>query len=308
MLKRNAALLLKPEGVYGTDSVPTGAANAILLKDLDWSPQEAKTVSRDVLRPFLGNSEVLPGTLFVKASFSVELAGSGAAGTAPAWGPILRICGWSQTVTAGVSVVYQMVSSNFESGTVYFHIDGVLHKATGVMCDSSIEFAEGGIPTIKFSLTGLYNVVVDAALPAAGLAAFQKPLPVNTTNTPTFTLHGVPSVLEKLSINQANAIVHRALPGAPEKVLITDRKPAGSVTIEAAKVATKDWWTVMKNAATGPMQIVHGVTAGNIIQVDAPAVQLHSPKYGDKDGVLNMSASLIFAPNAGNDEIVITVR
>jgi len=307
LLKRNAALLAKIESTYGTDPTPSGAANAILVRSLDISPQETKTVARDVWRPYLGNSENLPGTVSAKATFEIELAGSGVPGTAPAWGPVLRACAFAETIIASTSVTYKPVSTAFESVTVYFNVDGVLHKITGSRGTVSFELAEGAIPVMKFEFTGVYNTVVDAALPTVTLTAFQKPLPVNRTNTPTFSLHGYSAVMEKLSINMANAVAFRSLIGGIEQVVLTDRKPAGSISIEATTVAAKDWWTSIKAAATGTMNLVHGLVAGNICTISAPAVQLHSPKYADKDGIVMLGASCVFAPASGNDEISIAL-
>lgn len=308
LLKRNAGILAKIESVYGTDPVPTGSANAMLVRNFTISPQETKTVARDVIRPYLGNSQNLPGTVNSKIDFEVEIAGAGAAGSAPAYGPLLRACAFAQTLNAGVSAVYSLVSTAFESVTIYCYLDKVLHKVTGCFGTVSFDFSEGAIPVMKFSFTGIYNTVTDATTPSETLTAFQLPLPVNRTNTPTFTLQGYSAVMEKLSFDMANAIAFRSLPGGNENVVLTDRKPAGSISIEATTVAAKDWWTSIKAAATGAMQLIHGVTAGNIVQVDAPAVQLYSPKYGDKDGIAMLQANLVLSPGSGNDELTLTIK
>ncbi|MDB6061566.1 MAG: hypothetical protein JWM78_1669 [Verrucomicrobiaceae bacterium] len=308
LLTRKRVLLAKIESVYGTDPTPTGAANAVLIRDLDVSPMEAKNVSRDVVRPFFGNSENLPGTVSLKLSFGVEIAGSGTPGTAPAFGPLLRACGFSETVVASTRVEYAPVSTTPESVTLYANYDGVLHKGTGCRGTVSFDFSEGAIPAFKFEFTGVFNPVVDGAAPTPTYTAWQRPLPANRVNTPTFTLHSFASVVEKLSLDIANAITFRSLIGGVEQVLLTDRKPAGSVSMEATTVATKDWWTTIKSATTGPMQLVHGLIAGNIFQIDAPAVQITSPKYADKDGVAMLNGSLVVVPVSGNDEIKITIK
>ena len=38
---RNSAILAKVEGTYGTDSTPTGAANAVLVSNLSINPLDA---------------------------------------------------------------------------------------------------------------------------------------------------------------------------------------------------------------------------------------------------------------------------
>ncbi|MCU0988024.1 MAG: hypothetical protein MUE63_00150 [Xanthomonadales bacterium] len=307
LLKRKAALLAKTESVYGTDPVPTGAANAILVSDVTIMPMEMKTVDRDNIRPFLGSNEQLPTGLYTKIDFTCEAAGSGAAGTAPAWGPLLLACGFAETISAGVKVEYSPVSAAFSSVTIYFNIDGLLHKLTGARGTMSLDFTRDGRPAMKFSFTGLFNTVADAASPTLTLTAWQKPLAVNRTNTPTLTVHGYAGRVHSLTADMANEVVFREMIGAAmAEVLITDRKPAGQILMEAELVATKDWWTSIKNITTGAVQLIHGTTAGNKFQVDAPNVQLINPQYQDQDGIAMLQAGLVFAPSTGNDEIKIT--
>ncbi len=305
--KRRGALLAKIEVTYGTDPTPTGAANAILFSDFDLSPMEMKTVDRDNIRPFLGSNEQLPTGLFSKIDFTIEAAGSGALGTAPAWGPLLRACGFAETVTASTKVEYSPVSESFESVTVYFNLDGVLHKLTGARGTVTFDFTRDGRPAMKFSLTGLFNTVTDAAAPTVTLTAWQKPLAVNRTNTPTLTLHGYAGRVHSLTADMANEVIFRELIGAAMgEVLITDRKPVGNILMEAVTVATKDWWTSIKNITTGALQLIHGTVAGNKFQIDAPNVQLLNPKYQDQDGIAMLGCSMVYGPSAGNDEIKIT--
>ena len=307
LLKRKAAVLAKTESVYGTDPVPTGAANAILVSDVTINPMEMKTVDRDNIRPFLGSNEQLPTGLYTKIDFTCEAAGSGTAGTAPAWGPLLLACGFAETVTGGVKVEYSPVSASFSSVTIYFNIDGVQHKLTGARGTMSLDFTRDGRPAMKFSFTGLFNTVADVASPSVTLTAWQKPLAVNRTNTPTLTVHGYAGRVHSLTADMANEVIFREMIGASMgEVLITDRKPVGQVMMEAVLVATKDWWTSIQNITTGAVQLIHGTTGGNKFQIDAPHVQLINPQYQDQDGIAMLQAGLVFAPSAGNDEIKIT--
>jgi hypothetical protein len=90
---RKKTLLAKIEGTYNTDPTPTGAANAILAVEVEWDPMLGEDVNRNLELPAFGNQGTVPIDLHGRLSFKVELAASGAAGTAPAWGPLLRACG-----------------------------------------------------------------------------------------------------------------------------------------------------------------------------------------------------------------------
>lgn len=309
LLKRKAALLAKIETTYGVDPTPTGGANAILVSDVNISPMEMKTEDRALLRPFLGNNEQLPTGLFSKLDFTCEIAGSGAKGTAPAWGPLIRACGFAETITAATKVEYTPVSSDMESVTQYLNLDGVLHKLTGARGTVSFDFTKDTRPKMKFSFTGLFNAVTDAASPVVDYAAWIKPLPVNKTNTPTLTVDSYAAAVHSLSFDMANAVVYRELLNDQAKVLITDRKPSGQIVMEAVTVATKNWWSVIKDVVTGPLHLVHGLVDGNIVELEAINTQLIKPQYQDQDGIAMLQCGTVYTPSAtGNDELVITVR
>lgn len=307
LLMRNAAILAKIEDTYGTDPTPTGAANAILVSELTARPMDMQTVDRALLRPFLGSSEQLPSQIYNGVEFSVELAGSGTAGTAPALGPLLRGCGFAETIDAGVSVEYEPVSTDFESLTLYVNIDGVLHKCLGARGTVTVSMRLNERPMLRFNFTGLFVPVVDAALPTVDFAAWQTPLPVNRVNTPVFTLHSYAGKMEDLQIDLGNQVVYRGLVGGDEEVRITNRAVTGTIAMEAVKVADKDWWTSIRNAVTNPLVVEHGLTAGNIVEISAPNVQLHTPTYQDSDGIVMLNGSLALTPGAtGNDDIKFT--
>lgn len=309
LLMRNAAILAAIETTYGEDATPTGANNAVLVSELTPRPMEMTTVDRALIRPFLGSSEQLPTQIYNGVEFACELAGSGAAGTAPALGPLLRACGFAETVTADEMVEYEPVSTGFESVTLYVNIDGVLHRGYGARGTVAFSFKNNERPMARFNFTGLFVPVVDAALPSVNLAAWKKPMPVNRNNTPTFTVHGYAGLMDDLQMDVGNTVVYRGLVGGQEFVRLTNRAVVGSVVMEAVKVADKNWWTAIAGAETGPLSLVHGTGAGNIVEVAAPNVQLHTPRYQDQDGIVMLSASLALTPSAtGNDDIKLTFR
>ena len=99
LLTRRTAILSKIESQYASDALPDGT-DAVLIRNLSVTPIEADVVSRDLIRPYLGNSDQLLAQTRVSLSFEVEMAGSGAAGTAPRFDPLLRSCGMSEYITA----------------------------------------------------------------------------------------------------------------------------------------------------------------------------------------------------------------
>lgn len=317
LLNKRKVILAKVEGTYGTDPTLTGAANAILTSNLEITPITANLIDRELNRPTLGLSQGIHDGVHVECSFDVELAGSGIApasiadaSDAAAWSTLLRGCGFSVTATPTTSTHFLPVSSSFESLTLYYNLDGQFHKITGARGTFSLAMNSGELPKFTFNFTGLYNeptstVPANAGLSDAVFTAFIKPLAVNDTNTTAVTLSGTNLIMESLSVDVANDIQYRNVVG-DEKVLLVDRAVTGSVTFEAPALSGKNWFTHALADGTGALQIVHGTVAGNIITIDAPAVQLTEPSYGESQGVVTLSANLRLVPNAGDDEIKIT--
>ena len=99
LLTRKSLILAKSESTYGTDISPAGT-DAVLVRSLEVTPIEADTVSRELIRPYLGNSQQLLASAHVEITFEVEFAGSGTAATAPRFSSLLKACGMAETITA----------------------------------------------------------------------------------------------------------------------------------------------------------------------------------------------------------------
>lgn len=305
LLARKKLILAKVESTYGTDATPNGTSDAILTSELSITPLAGPTVSRNLDRATLGNDLQIQVGTFVQLSFMVEVAGGGAVDTAPPYGPLLEGCGFAETINASTSVEYDPVSSSLDSLTIYFHHDGQKHALTGARGSVAISLNPGEIPHYMFTFTGLYNTPTSTADPSVTLTGFQTPVPVNNTNTTTASLHTVDLTLVQCQLDMANEVVYRNVVGN-ESVELIDRAPSGQIAFEAPAISTKNWFDTAVNSTTGAMTITHGTTAGNIVTITAPAVQIVSPTYGESDGISTIQANLSLVPSSGNDEIQIT--
>ncbi len=299
LLLRKRLILIETESTYGTDPTPTGA-DAVLVSDLSITPQSSDVVSRDLIRPYLGASAQLLANTRVECTFSVELAGSGTAGTAPQYGKALKACGLAETIAAGTSVTYDPVSSGFESVTIHYNIDGVRHKMTGCRGTVAITASVGEIPTLDFSFTGIYNAPDDTALPTPTYANQADPLLFKNGNTTSFQLLSFAGSLQDFSFELGNEIVYRELIGSNKEVLITNREATGSVSIEAVLMASKDYFASAVNdaAALGNLQFTHGGTAGNIVQFTSSKVDIGDVSYGDSDGIAMLEIPYTCVPTS----------
>jgi len=303
---RKLAVLAKIETTYADDALPTGAADAMLMTEVTLTPMAGGEESRELLLPYLGNQGVVLTGEHVILEGSIEVAGAGTAGDVPGYGAMLRACGLAETVTAGTSVEYTPISSGFEAATIYYNLDGVQHVMLGARGNVSVELTPQRIPRFRFRMIGMSGTITDKPLPTVDFAVFQTPVVVNKANT-SLSLHGFVGPTERISLDLGNSVEPRLLIGW-ESAEITDRKSSGSATIEAAKLAVKDWFEIARTRQRGALQLTHGKVAGNIVEFLAPAVEIGRPTQGSAQGVANYTTPLSLCPVDGNDELVISVK
>lgn len=306
-LMRNVVLAVKEETTYGTDIVPTSLANSILAQVSDVQPVVAEFADRNNLKPYLGSAGKVQVSAHSELTVEFELAGASAAGTVPGWAALLKACGFGETVVASTSVTYKPVSSAFKSVSIYYFLDGLLHKMIGCVGTVTFSLNSRGIPMASVKFTGLYSSSTDTTLPTDSVyTAFQAPQAVNKVNTTAFTLHSVSTPFDQFSVDIGNTVVYRNMPTL-EEVLITDRKASGSISIPMTSIATKAWHDTVKDGTLAAISMTHGSGAGKIFTITAPKVQLITPQYQDKDGVVMLQMGLDFQPSSGNDELSIAL-
>ena len=302
LLTRKRVILIEAESSYGTDP-SMATSTVVLVTDLSITPQSSDVVNRDVVRPYLGSSEQLLANTRVECTFSVELAGSGTAGTAPRYGSALKATGLSETVSSGTSVTYAPVSSSFSSVTIHYNVDGVRHKVTGCRGSFTISAEVGSIPTIDFTFTGIYNAPTDTALPTVTYGNQATPLIFKNGNTSGFQLLSYAGALQSLTMDLGVSTVYRELVGGTKEVIITDRASNGSVTIEAPTIAQKDYFTAaLTDSTLGNLAFLHGTTAGNKVQLTSSKVDIGDVNYGEMDGVAMLEIPYTLVPSSANNE------
>ncbi|NUB19798.1 hypothetical protein GBZ26_11305 [Azospirillum formosense] len=96
---RNQALLAKIETTEGTDANPVAGTDAVFVENLQHS-FNPNIIQTNEHTGSLDSRGPIAGGMTVQVTFDVLLKGSGAPGTAPEWGKLLRACGWAETITA----------------------------------------------------------------------------------------------------------------------------------------------------------------------------------------------------------------
>ena len=297
-LHRKRSILAKAESSYGSDPTPTGSANYVQVIDLNIEPIVSDEVSRDLIRPYMGNYEVIPANTRVNVTFDVEMSGSGSAGTAPKYGAILKACGLSETVVSSTSVTYAPVTTPSDSVTLFVNYDGIRHKVTGARGTFSLNCEVNNIPRISFSLTGIFNAPTDTALPTVTVSNQASPLIFKNGSTSNFAIFGFAAALQSWNLDFNNEVIYRELVGGTKEVLITDRRPSGTAVIESPALSAHNFFTDYTGTSTGTNTWLHGTVAGNKVTVSCPQTDLGQPTYEESDGITMLNLPFYATPTA----------
>ncbi|MFO6418995.1 phage tail tube protein [Hylemonella sp. W303a] len=303
---KQTVILAKLETTKGTDSAPTGAANAMLVSNVSFTPLEGDEVEREVIRPYFGDSGSAMVTQYCKLSFDVEFAGVAVPGSEPGYADLLRACACDVTVTAGTDVTFAPISQDLDSVTLYINIGGNRQKIMAGMANCKIDAPAKSLPKLQFEFWGTYQAAVSEPLPSVDYTAFEQPLGVNASNT-SLTLHGTTVAASAFSFDMGLTVVKRDLINV-NTVEITGRKSSGSVTFDNTLVSEKNWTELARTATSGALTLRHGTGGSNIVELNANKVQLGKPAFADSDGIQQITVPLRFIPTSGNDEWEIVVR
>ncbi len=301
-------MLIKAETTYGTDAVPTGAANAILAQNIKLTPMKGEDVARGLERPFMGADATLPAGLNAMISFEVELARSGAVDAPPPWGALLRGCGVAQVVNAAASVVYSPISTGHEGVSIYFHLDGTRYALIGARGSAKFMLPANGTPKIMFEFTGLFVQPTTVANPAATLTAWATPQIVASVNTPTVSFNAVPLIMRSFEFDLGNKVIYRSLVGS-QSVLIPERSEKIAMVAEAVPLATLNPYALAAVPTTAALSLVHGTGVGRISTFAFPNALIQRPEgLNEQDGIVEWPLSFVPLPGAlGNDQWTLTL-
>lgn len=310
---RNAVILAKGEVTAGTDAVPTGATDAVLVSDLSITPLDATNVDLAYIRPYFGSSPQLVATATKKISFTVDLAGSGAPGGAPRLGSLLLGCAMAEaTLASPARTEYTPVSTALKTLTIYAHDDGVLHKYLASMGTCKLSAQVSDRPKLQFEFTALDGGETAAANPSATLTAWKTPVAMTKANVVDVTLGaayaagalsgGTAYPSRGLDIDFANSVQYTPLL-SNESIDITDRQMSGSVQLDLTAANEVAFMSAVKANTLQSLGMTIGTVAGNKAILFAPQVQLINPSKQDVNGRRLIGFDMRLVPTAGNDEL-----
>lgn len=309
MLTRKKIIGAKTETTQGT-LVALAETDFLHAYDIDIAP-DAEVLERKYHSASLSPFSDLRGKLSYTAKFKTDLKASGLAGTAPFIGPLLQACGFTETISAGVSVTYALSSSpvtNFygpgKSCTIKAYADGMLHAMAGCIGTLKLIAEAGKIAVCEWDFKGLYAAVTDAAFPT------NTPNSTDPTivKSSTLLLQTYAATVQKFEIDLGNEIAEKPDVNASAGILgyqITGRQMVGNADPESVLVAAHDFFGKFASGALASSSIVIGSGAGYICTITLPKTQYGRIGQGDRSGIQTFEVPLKFFRNSGDDELSI---
>jgi len=295
-------LAAKVEGTEGTKET-LAAADAVLVSNLKFSP-DIEMYQRDTIRGTLSRDPSVSGKQKATISFDVEMKGSGAAGTPPDYGKLLKGSGYSETISPGVSVTYKPATTGIgNSFSLSAYMDGVITKIWGARGNVKGSMNAGKPGILSFEFQGADFEVVDGALLAPTYTTIIPPAFLSAA----LLINTYAAICSKVDFDTANTLALRESINSPSgflSCLITGRNPKGSLDPELPTVAVHDFFGKWKTPGTlGSLQLAATGTAGNIVTVGFPKVRYAAIASGDRNGIRSLGLDFEATLSTGDDEI-----
>jgi len=300
-------VLAKLETTKGTDAAPVPASNAVRVLNRPWPKVDGKPIDRQAVKQTMGN---LPHLINPDASMTcelqVELKGSGTAGTAPEYAPMIQAARTSETINAGVSAVYQPTSAaaSEKSATVYVYADGLLWKFIGAVADVKIDGAIGQVATATVTISAPYAAPTAAAVPTGAVFPSDNVQPLVFSSASVVTQGGAINV-GSFSLSFGNDVQERVLTGE-HAFEVANRAP--EFTVNRKSVSTASEWDALMNATAATLQVTLGSIAGNIVQIDASNALRKSIGYGEQGAAIMQDVAFGLYETASDDQFTVTIK
>lgn len=314
MVEATKVLFFKKEAVYATDAAPTGAVNAALTRNFTTKPVVVDRIQRNLDRPVRGSSKDAPSNERQTYSYELELAGSGAAGTAPAWMEHLEACGMAApALTANTSAVQRFapMGTALSSASAYHWHGNQKRIGLGGRGTFGWDFTAGAYPFIKIDMTALLpaaGAITDAAPGAVAFDQWKDPVEVNTTNT-DFLLGGFALNLQTFS-GEANAAIAAVNLVGANYVSRGNHALTCRVVGECPTIGAKDYFTTLRKGDEIPVQLDHGTVAGNTVQFKSDHLQITDIELSENGDTNTLLISITGKLNVGTtpDDLIITAK
>ena len=303
LLTRRVQIAASIESIKGT-AKSLAAIDAKLLAYepvFNFDPTQFK---RNPYRKTLSRMNSIPGQQLCELTVQCEIMGPPFAsrGQSSIFANLLRACGFSESLSAGVSSTYVPRSTSFETITLAIYEDGVMKKLGGAMGNVRISCKVGEPIMAEFTFQGKYSTHSDTSMLSP---SYPASVPLIFQNA-TVTVFGDSLLMQNLEINMQNTVVMRDKPQDStgfDYAIITERNPVMTFDPEAELVATHDFLSKLISTTEAAVSIVVTATDNTKLTISLPKARYTGVPSADRDGMRTYSATCELNMDSGDDEV-----
>ena len=294
-LSRLAAIAVALESTPGTATAPTLPDDADIVVYEPTITIEPQITARNPVHSKLSKQAPSVGGRAARLTFRTELKGSGTAGTAPSFGPLLQAAGLKETVVAVTSVTYAPDDETIDKTvTVDYYQHQRRFRMVGCKVNFKISADSGSHGMVEWEIRGKLdptNPLTDdgtADLAAITFESTKPPVFMGTNIASFFSINPLISHFELDAGNTLSLVPSANDATGYKRAHIVDRNPKGSLDPEAIENATFANVLIGKwlNATAGALTVAIGATAGNIITISASATNIEQDSPADREGIV----------------------
>ncbi len=300
---RLAMVAAKLESSYGTDSVPSVAANGqLMFSKVNPVAIAPKVFDVRALRPSFSPLARVVTPNSQKWDGEALLQGSGTAGAAPRLDAFLQACQMIASTAAGVSITYNP-SSGFplagspQSATIYTYLDGNVHQLPGSVGSLKMSGKPGEPIKVDFAMQGLYVSPTAQANPG-GFATVKLKSSLNANYCyPNFVAFEFDEGLKIAQRGDASSSF------GVKGFMPVERNARLKLTLEA-DFANRNFFPELEQGILLEAYFFQGAAAGNTVLLGFPSSQLIDIKYGDSNGIrtIELSFALVTTTSTADSE------
>lgn len=303
LLTRRVQVAAKLESGKGTAETLAAIDAKLLAYEpvFNFDPTQFK---RNPYRKTLSRMNSIPGQQLCELTLQCEVMGPPFAskGQSSIFANLLRPCGFSESLSTGVSSTYVPRSTSFETLTIAVFEDGVKKQLCGAMGNVRIICKVGEPIMAEFTFQGKYSSHSDTGMLSPNYPS-SKPLLFQNA---TVTVFGDSLLMQNLEINMQNTVVMRDNPQDAtgfDYAMITERNPVMTFDPEAELVATHDFLGKLLLTTEAAVSIVVTATDYTQLTISLPKARYTGAPSGDRDGIRTYSATCELNMNTGDDEV-----
>jgi len=305
--KSRLMLLLSGTRSVVNDIPSYDAATAMKVKELTPRRIEGDYQAEDYVTGQEGAQGDRLSNVTMGVDFMVDAATSGAAGTAPIYGDLLKACGLDETIVANTSVSYSLTPLGAEKHEIALQYTDsqssqVTEKARGALTFSA---EARNKPMFGFKFTGAHFPSQTAYDGPVDLSGWRDAPDCSPDNMEAITLGGVKLCVQSFSFTDGRTPRRNRFMNCDDTD-ITARNVTGRLVVRMPPASEIDLLAKAKAGTREPFIWQMGNEAGQTLRIAAPSVQVKYAGETDIDGEIGLSLDLVFVFDQGGDEISIS--